>query len=91
MVRTIHQNSKDCLGSFGLIGNYTDVCVQVTGDDARRAGRQRCSGRPARKALGALRFVCGVDLNGFLKLDHCQRIHSSGTCSGFAHVRPLLL
>jgi len=28
----------------------------------------------------------GVDLNGFLKLDHCQRIHSSGTCSGFAHV-----
>jgi len=33
MVRTIHQNSKDCLGSFGLIGNYTDVCVQVTGDD----------------------------------------------------------
>jgi len=54
MVRTIHQNSKDCLGSFGLIGNYTDVCVQVTGDDARRAGRQRCSGRPARKALGAL-------------------------------------
>ena len=58
MVRTIHQNSKDCLGSFGLIGNYTDVCVQVTGDDARRAGRQRCSGRPARKAPGALRFVC---------------------------------
>jgi len=25
MVRTIHQNSKDCLGSFGLIGSYTDV------------------------------------------------------------------
>ena len=43
MVRTIHQNSKDCLGSFGLIGNYTDVCVQVTGDDARPAGRERCS------------------------------------------------
>ena len=44
MVRTIHQNSKDCLGSFGLIGNYTDVSgVQVTGDEARRAGRLRCS------------------------------------------------
>ena len=40
MVRTIHQNSKDCLGSFGLIGNYTDVSgVQVTGDEARRQAR----------------------------------------------------
>jgi len=91
MVRTIHQNSKDCLGSFGLIGNYTDVCVQFTGDDARRAGRQRCSGRPARKALGALRFVCRGGFEWIFKAGPLPKDSFERNVFGIRPRRPLLL